>query len=219
MPHTLYYRVLSMAYLALVRHGTSEYNAKGLWAGWENPELTEEGKEDAKKAGEQLKNIHFDEAYCSDLIRHKQTLHIILDTIKQKHVSINESNALKERNYGDYNGKNKWEVKKLLGENEFLKLRRGWDYPIPNGESLKQVYEREVPYLETKIIPEIKSGKNVLIVGSGNNLRAVVKYIEDLPEKEIADVSISPGEIYLYEINEAGEVTHKEIRNHTELKV
>jgi 2,3-bisphosphoglycerate-dependent phosphoglycerate mutase len=208
-----------MAYLALVRHGTSLYNEKGLWTGWDDPELNEKGKEDAKAAGENLKDIRFDEAYCSELIRHKQTLHIILDTIKQPNVPTTESNALKERDYGDYTAKNKWEIKKSVSEKEFLGIRRGWDYPLPNGESLKQVYEREIPYYESTILPQLKEGKNVLIAGSGNNLRALVKYLEDISDEQISNVEIAPGEIYVYEINELGEVTHKEIRNHHELTV
>jgi 2,3-bisphosphoglycerate-dependent phosphoglycerate mutase len=208
-----------MAYLALVRHGTSVYNEKGLWTGWDDPELNDKGRQDAKEAGEHLKDIHFDEGFISDLQRHKQTLDIILATINQPNIPITVSNALKERDYGDFTAKNKWEVKKKLGEAEFLKLRRGWDYPVPNGESLEQVYEREIPYYESTILPELKAGKNVIIAGSGNNLRALVKYLEDIPDDQISDVQIAPGEVYLYEINEVGEITHKEIRNHHELTV
>jgi 2,3-bisphosphoglycerate-dependent phosphoglycerate mutase len=208
-----------MAYLALVRHGTSEYNEKGLWTGWDDPALNEKGKEDAKKAGEHLKDIHFDEGFISDLQRHKETLDIILEMINQQNLKVTVSNALKERDYGDYTAKNKWDVKKKVGEAEFLKIRRGWDYQLPNGESLKQVYEREVPYYESTILPELKAGKNVIIAGSGNNLRALVKYLEDIPDDEINKVQIAPGEIYLYEVNEVGEITHKEIRNHHELTV
>src|SRR5260221_14466046 len=116
-----------MAFLVLVRHGTSEYNAKGLWAGWDDPELTEKGKEDAKKAAEYLTDIHFNLGYTSDLIRHKQTLSIILEALKQQNVQIVETNAVKERDYGDFTGKNKWDVKKKLGEKEFLNLHRSWD--------------------------------------------------------------------------------------------
>lgn len=208
-----------MAYLVLVRHGTSTYNEKGLWAGWDDPALTEKGKEDAKVAGEYLKDIHFDEAYISDLKRHKETLDIILQTINQPDVPTTVSNALKERDYGDFTAKNKWEVKKQLGDEEFLKLRRSWDYPVPQGESLKQVYEREVPYYENTILPQLKEGENVIIAGSGNNLRALVKYLEEVSDEEIATIQIAPGECYVYEINELGEITHKEIRNHTELTV
>ncbi|SRR6266568_1095954 len=208
-----------MANLVLVRHGTSVYNEKGLWTGWDDPELNEKGKEDARLAGEHLLDIHFDEAYTSDLLRHKQTLKIILATINQPDVYTTECNALKERDYGDFTAKNKWEVKKKLGEEEFLKLRRGWDYPLPNGESLKQVFEREIPYFESTILPQLKEKKNVIIAGSGNNLRALIKYLEAVSDDEIANIQIAPGEIYLYEINEVGEITHKEIRNHQELTV
>jgi len=208
-----------MAYLVLVRHGTSEYNEKGLWTGWDNPELNEKGKKDAQEAGEHLKDIHFDHAYISELLRHKQTLEIILNTIKQPNVPVTESNAVKERDYGDYTAKNKWDIEKKVGKAEFLEIRRGWDVPIPNGESLKQVYEREIPYYESTILPQLKAGKNVIIAGSGNNLRALVKYLEDLPDDQIADVQIAPGEVYVYEINKVGEITHKEIRNHHELTV
>jgi 2,3-bisphosphoglycerate-dependent phosphoglycerate mutase len=208
-----------MSYLVLVRHGTSTYNEKGIWAGWDDPELTEKGKEDAVAAGETLKDIHFNEAYISSLIRHKETLKIILDTIGQPDVQTIESNAVKERDYGDFTAKNKWEVKEKLGEAEFLKLRRSWDYPVPNGESLKQVYEREIPYYESTILPQLKDGKNVIIVSSGNALRTLVKYLENISDDDIASVEIAPGEVYVYEINEVGEVTHKEIRNHQELTV
>jgi len=208
-----------MAYLVLVRHGTSAYNEKGLWTGWDDPELNEKGEEDAKAAGETLMDIHFDEAYTSDLLRHKQTLQIILETIKQPDVQTIESNALKERDYGDYTAKNKWDIQKKVGEAEFLKIRRGWDVPIPNGESLKQVYEREIPYYESTILPQLKERKNIIIAGSGNNLRALVKYLEDIPDDQIDKVQIAPGEVYVYEINEVGEITHKEIRNHHELTV
>jgi 2,3-bisphosphoglycerate-dependent phosphoglycerate mutase len=208
-----------MAYLVLVRHGTSEYNEKGLWTGWDDPELNEKGKKDANEAADALKDIHFAVAFTSPLIRHKQTLQIILDETGQKNVQIIESNALKERDYGKYTAKNKWEIKKKLGDKDFLKLRRGWDYPVPEGESLKQVYEREIPYYESTILPRIKDGKNVIITGSGNNLRALVKYLEDIPDDQISDVEIAPGEAYVYEVNQFGEITHKEIRNHHELTV
>jgi 2,3-bisphosphoglycerate-dependent phosphoglycerate mutase len=166
-----------------------------------------------------LKDIHFDFGYTSSLIRHKETLKIILDELKQAHIQIIESDALKERDYGDYTGKNKWEIKKQVSEKEFLGIRRGWDHIIPNGESLKQVYEREIPYYESTILPQLKEEKNVIIASSGNSLRALIKYLEDISDNKIAEVEIAPGEAYVYEINEVGEVVHKEIRNHHQLTV
>jgi 2,3-bisphosphoglycerate-dependent phosphoglycerate mutase len=208
-----------MAKLVLVRHGTSDYNAKGIWAGWDNPELNEDGRKDAATAGETLKDIDFDGAYSSSLIRHVQTLDIILQTIGKTDLPKTQSDALKERNYGDFTAKNKWEVKEQIGEEEFLKLRRSWDYPVPNGESLKQVYERVVPYYESTLLPELKSGKNLIIASSGNALRALVKYLEAIPDENIGNLEIAPGEVYVYTIDESGKITNKEIRNQHENKV
>ena len=200
-----------MAYLVLVRHGLSEYNKKGIWAGWDDPELTPEGVEEAKKAGTNLKDIHFDAAYTSVLKRAKDTLTYILQTINQTPL-VTENKALNERNYGDFTRKNKWEVQKEIGDEAFQKLRRSWDYPIPNGESLKQVYEREIPYYQQEIEPKLKDGKNVIIASSGNALRALVKYLENIPEDQIASLEIGTGEVHIYTIDENGKVTNKEVR-------
>jgi 2,3-bisphosphoglycerate-dependent phosphoglycerate mutase len=207
-----------MAYLVLVRHGTSEYNAKGIWAGWHDPALTQDGEKDAAVAAEALKDIHFDKAYTAPFIRTKKTLEIMLQTLGQT-VPTTEANELKERNYGDFNGKNKWEIQKQLGDSEFLKLRRSWNYPVPNGETLKQVFERIVPYYQNTILPHLKEGKNVIVSSSGNSLRALVKYLDNITDEAIADVQIAPGEIYVYTIDTEGKITNKEIRNHKELTV
>lgn len=200
-----------MSRLVLVRHGLSEYNKLGIWAGWDNPPLAPEGFEEAKKTGSELKDIHFDFAYASALIRAQQTLEEILKVINQTPPVVHNQ-ALNERNYGDFTAKNKWEVKKQLGEEEFQKLRRGWDYPVPNGESLKQVYEREIPYYTTEIEPKLKDNKNVIIASSGNALRALVKYLEQIPDEEVATLEIGTGEAYVYSINQNGKVESKEIR-------
>lgn len=204
-----------MAKLVLVRHGLSEYNKKGLWAGWDNPPLAPEGYKEAISTGEQLKDIHFDSAYSSALIRANQTLDEILKTIDQTPPII-KNEALNERNYGDFTAKNKWEVKEKIGDEEFQKLRRSWDYPVPNGESLKQVYEREIPYFKNEIEPKLKENKNIIIVSSGNALRALVKYIENVPENDIATLEIGTGEAYVYDINETGNIVSKEIRGKNE---
>jgi len=196
----------------LVRHGLTEYNAKGMWTGWDNPKLTPEGILEAKQAGEHLKDIHFDAAYTSVLIRAKETLDEILKITNQT-PPVTENKALNERNYGDYTRRNKWEIKKEIGDEAFHKLRRSWDFPIPNGESLKQVYTREIPYFESEILPIVKTGKSVIIVSSGNALRALVKYLENIPDDKIAELEIGTGEVYVYEIDENGKVLHKEIRS------
>jgi 2,3-bisphosphoglycerate-dependent phosphoglycerate mutase len=205
-----------MAYLALVRHGESEYNKKGIWAGWDNPDLTEKGIEEAKVAGSELKDISFDLAYSSVLLRAKHTLQLILESLNLTSIPVTENRALNERNYGDFTAKNKWEVKEALGEENFLKLRRAWDYPVPNGESLKQVYEREIPYFESEILPHLKEGKNVIVASSGNALRALVKHLDTMPDEEVSLLEIATGEIYLYQIDSEGNVTSKELRHHRE---
>lgn len=200
-----------MAYLVLVRHGISEYNKKGLWTGWDNPPLVEEGFEQARKTGEQLRDIKFDFAYSSDQIRSVQTLAEILKASSQT-IPIIQNGAIRERNYGIYTKRNKWDVQKELGEEEFKKLRRGWDYPIQDGESLKQVYERAIPYFKDEIEPKLGEGKNVIIGSSGNALRTIVKYLENIPDDKIADLEIGLGEAYVYQIDSQGKVISKEIR-------
>ncbi|MBI4080514.1 MAG: 2,3-bisphosphoglycerate-dependent phosphoglycerate mutase [Candidatus Levybacteria bacterium] len=202
-----------MANLILVRHGYSEYNVKGLWTGWDDPDLTQDGKKEAEKAAKTLRDIPLDCGYTSPLIRHKETLEIMKRVLKKTDLPTTVAEALKERNYGIYTAKNKWQIKQSLGEEEFKKLRRGWDYPIPEGESLKQVYERAVPYFLSEILPKLKTEKNIIVSSSGNVLRSLVKYLESIGDDEIADLEIAPGEVYLYTVDTNGAITDKEIRN------
>lgn len=205
-----------MAYLVLVRHGMSEDNAKGVWSGWRNPHLTEKGIEEARKAGEFLKDIHFDQAFTSDLTRAQQTLDEIKKVLGIETIPIIQTPALKEKNYGDFGGKNKWEIKKEVGDEEFMKIRRSWDYIIPGGESLEQVYKRVVPYYQEKILPLLKENKNILISLHGNSMRAFVKYLDNVSDNDIPNVEIATGEIYVYQIDENGKVIQKEIRGKKE---
>lgn len=200
-----------MAYLVLVRHGLSEYNKQGLWTGWDNPELAPEGIEQTRITGESLKDIHFERAYAPDQIRSIETLEEIGKAINQAFY-IKQSIQIRERNYGVYTKKNKWQVKKEVGDIEFQKLRRGWDYPIPNGESLKEVYARVIPYFKEEILPQLTNGKNVILVSSGNTLRSLVKYLENISDEKIGSVEIGTGEAYVYQIDEQGKVISKEIR-------
>ena len=201
-----------MAYLVLVRHGESEWNAKGLWTGWTDIGLSEKGFEEAQEAGEAIQDIHFDYAFVSDLLRAKQTLEKIQEATGQTEVVIISDPALKERNYGDMTGKNKWEIRKQVGDEEFQKLRRSWDYPPPNGESLKMVYERVIPYYQEKILPLLKEEKNVLISAHGNSLRALIKYLEKISDDAISNLEMPTGGVYLYQLDQQGNVINKEIR-------
>lgn len=202
-----------MAYLILIRHGISEYNAKGLWTGWDNPPLTKEGVADAKKAAETLRDIPIDIGFTSIQKRHKDTLNIIKAHLGNNNLPVIEDKSLNERNYGIYTRKNKWEVKKEVGDETFLKIRRGWDYPIPEGESLKQTYDRVVAYYKKEILPTVLSGKNVIISSSSNALRSLVKFIEDISNEGIVKLEIAPGEVYVYQLDEQGRIVNKEIRN------
>lgn len=194
--------------LVLVRHGQSEWNAKGLWTGWTDIPLSKEGEKEATTVGKQLKDIHFDLGFTSVLIRAKQTMDAIQKSLGQT-FPIMKSEKLNERNYGIYTAKNKWDVQKELGEEKFSKLRRSWDYPIEKGESLKQVYERVIPYYKTEILPKLEQGKHILIAAHGNSLRALIKYIESIPDEEIANVELATGEALVFTFNADGTVLSK----------
>jgi 2,3-bisphosphoglycerate-dependent phosphoglycerate mutase len=201
-----------MAKLILVRHSKSEWNVLGKWTGWTDVDLNEQGRTDAKTTAEALKDIQIDQAFVSKLKRAQQTLEIILNEIGQSDVPTTQSEALNERNYGIYTGKNKWEVKEEVGEEEFQNIRRGWEHPIPEGETMKKVYERVVPFYEETVLPLLKEGKNIILAAHGNSLRALVKYLEDLSIEELMALEFGIGEAYVYEVDEAGKIAHKEIR-------
>lgn len=183
-----------MAQLALVRHGESEWNAKNLWTGWEDKLLTARGYLQARAAAEKLRGVNWDLIFESDLTRVKDSAEVTIKTLDLKLPTI-ESAALRERNYGVYTKRNKLEVKKELGDSEFEKLHRGWDYPIPEGESLRQVYERVVPHFQREIEPRLKMGKNIIVFASGNSLRALCKYLRKLSDEEIEEFEIETGEV------------------------
>lgn len=202
-----------MAYLVLVRHGESEWNAKGLWTGWTDVDLTEKGREEARQAAKVLKDIKFDITYTSKLKRAQQTLDEIKQVLGYSGINLIEDKALNERDYGDLTGKNKWKIKEEYGEERFLKWRRGWDYPIPGGETLRDVYRRVVPFYKEFILKDLKQGKNVLIVAHGNSLRALVKFLEKIDDEDIPKLEIDLGEVYFYQINQEGDIVKKQIQH------
>lgn len=198
-----------MANLILVRHGQSLWNKLGIWTGVTDIGLSDKGKEEAKLAGEKLKAFPIDFAYTSVLLRAKQTLAEIKTVLNLPNLPTIENAALNERHYGIFTGKNKWEIKSQVGENEFLRIRRSWDAPIEKGESLKDVYNRVIPYYQTEILPKLKEGKNVLLTVHGNSLRALTKYLENISDKEIENLEIATGEINVYKIENNGAVVSK----------
>ena len=199
-----------MANLILVRHGESEWNKLGVWTGLTNIPLSEKGVEEAKLAGEKLKNFPIDLCYISSLKRARQTL-IEIKKIIARDFPAFENRALDERDYGIYTGQNKWEIQKEIGVEQFKKIRRGWNTGIPKGETLEDVYNRVVPYYKTQIVPDLKAGKNVLVVAHGNSLRALVKYLENISDEDVENLEIPTGQIYIYSINDQGSIVSKQI--------
>lgn len=198
-----------MAFLVLVRHGRSQWNIQGRWTGFADIPLATEGKEEDHNVGTNIKNISIDIAFTSVLKRAKQSV----DEIKKVHPSqfmVIQNAALNERDYGDLTGKNKWDLKKEYGNDRFDEIRRGWNTPIPHGETLKDVYDRVVPYYQKTILPYLKKNNNVLIVAHGNSLRALVKYLENINNDDIAKLEIATGEVYIYTIDGKGHIRNKE---------
>jgi D-lactate dehydrogenase len=195
--------------LVLVRHGESEWNAAGKWTGTRDVHLSELGFKESAKLGQAIKDIKFDFAFCSEQIRALETLECILDTTQQFDVEYERSDALDERDYGDYTGKNKWEMRDLIGEEEFNKLRRDWDYDVPNGETLKDVFARTIPFYQQTILPKLNDGQTVLVVSHGNALRSLIKFIENISDTDVADVEMLINKILVYEITDDGHLASK----------
>ena len=199
--------------LAMARHGESEWNKLGKWTGFTDVHLSPLGLEQSKEMGEHIKDFSFDYIFDSTLIRSQETRAQMMSVFDNaNNIPIEHLPELRERNYGDYTGKNKWEMEKEVGEEKFTEIRRGWDTPIPHGESLKMVYERVIPCFLNKILPILREGKNVLIVAHGNSIRAMMKYIENISDVDIAKVEMPFGAVLIYDLDSDGRVLHKEVR-------
>ncbi len=185
--------------LVISRHAESEWNLLGKWTGLTDVNLTEKGRHESTLLGELLDDIDFDVVYTSDLKRTQQTLDGILEGKPGTHnpPRINSA-ALNERDYGDYTGLNKWEVKEKVGDEEFQSIRRKWNHPVPNGETLKAVHGRAVPYFDEEILPRLHAGENVLMVSHGNTIRALMKHLEEINEDDMASVEMPFGTLLVY---------------------
>ncbi len=201
-----------MGKLIVVRHHESEWNKLGQWTGLRDRHLTEYGFQKSTEMGSLLTDTHIDAAFASMQVRSIETLSCILESLNLTHVPTVHSANLNERDYGDYTGKNKWELQTELGEEQWNNIRRNWDCPVPNGETLKMVYERVVPFFLGQILPLVQEGKNVLLVSHGNAIRALMKYIENISDEDIAHTEMLFGQVVLYDLDEQGHIVHKEIR-------
>ena len=197
--------------LILVRHGESEWNLKNLFTGWRNPDLTEKGVGEAKRAGQRLKAAGLTPTvyFTSALKRAQHTLDLILEEMGIVNVVITRNQALNERDYGDLSGLNKDDARAKWGEEQVLIWRRSYDVPPPGGESLKDTAARTLPYYEKNILPRVMAGETVLVAAHGNSLRALVMAIEGLTPDEILKRELATGEPVIYRIGKTGKLKEK----------
>ncbi|MEI8337533.1 MAG: histidine phosphatase family protein [bacterium] len=198
--------------LLIARHHESEWNKLGIWTGSRDVHLTEYGFRKSIEMGTLIEGINIDKAFASTQIRSYETLLGMEEKANDLDLPVEFSSALNERDYGDFTGKNKWEMKKQFGDDQFECIRRDWNCPIPNGETLKMVYERVVPYYKEKILPLLLQGKNILIVSHGNAIRALMKYIENVTDDDIKKVEMIFGCVLMYDIDSEGHMITKEIK-------
>jgi len=199
--------------LVLVRHGESEWNKLNLFTGWRDPDLSEKGVEEARRAGQLLKaeGYRFDIAFTSALKRAQHTLQLILEELGQQDLTTIADKALNERDYGDLSGLNKDDARKRWGEEQVHIWRRSYDVPPPGGESLKDTAARTIPYYESKIWPEVKAGRNVIVAAHGNSLRSIVMKLDELSPGQVVKLEIATGVPIVYQLDENGKVKSKRI--------
>jgi 2,3-bisphosphoglycerate-dependent phosphoglycerate mutase len=200
-----------MATLVLLRHGESQWNLENRFTGWIDVPLTEKGREEARRAGELLRGIRFDQAYTSVLQRAVETLEIVLAVLGQEQVPVERDQALNERHYGDLQGLNKAETAKKYGDRQVHLWRRSYDVAPPGGESLKDTAARTLPYFESKIMADLRAGKNVLVSAHGNSLRSIVMQLDRLTREQVLELNLATGVPLVYEIDTAGAVTSKQV--------
>ena len=212
----------NMSQLILIRHGQSLWNQANLFTGWVNIPLSEQGYEEAQRAGQQLSQEPIDLIYTSTLLRAQQTATLIMqahhsqriptligtddtgehadwDQIRSKPteklcIPMYTNWQLNERYYGDLQGMNKDEARSTYGEEQVHIWRRSFDVPPPNGESLEMTAARTIPYFNQTILPLLQQGKNILISAHGNSLRSIVMELEQLSQEQVLSLEIATGD-------------------------
>jgi 2,3-bisphosphoglycerate-dependent phosphoglycerate mutase len=198
-----------MGKLILLRHGQSTWNLENRFTGWVDVPLTPTGEEEARHAGELIKDTSIDLSFTSVLIRAIETNRIALEAAGQPDVPVIKDQALNERMYGDLQGLDKAETAKQYGDEQVLIWRRSYDIAPPNGESLKDTAARTLPYFYDRILPEVKAGKDVLVSAHGNSLRAIVMKLDNLDQEQVIKLNIPNGVPIVYEIDAEGDVISK----------
>ena len=191
-----------MATMILLRHGQSVWNAANIFTGWTDVDLSEVGEAEAAQAGKDLAGTTIDVIHTSDLIRAQRTAEIVMKHNRASNdVPTYRDIRLNERHYGDLQGLNKDETRAKHGDEQVRIWRRSYDVPPPGGESLEMCAERTLPYLTEAIIPDLESGKTVLVAAHGNSLRSIVMKIENLSKDEVLNLEIPTGKprIYTYD--------------------
>ncbi|MET3353457.1 UNVERIFIED_ORG: 2,3-bisphosphoglycerate-dependent phosphoglycerate mutase [Xanthobacter viscosus] len=197
--------------LVLVRHGQSEWNLKNLFTGWRDPDLTEQGISEAKRAGALLKaeGLKFDVAFTSDLTRAQKTLGLILGEMGQEGVPTTRNVALNERDYGDLAGLNKDDARAKWGEDQVHIWRRSYDIAPPGGESLRDTVARTLPYYVQEILPCVLRGQVTLVAAHGNSLRALIMTLEKLSPEGIMKRELNTGVPIIYKLAADSTVAEK----------
>jgi len=190
-----------MPSLVLLRHGESQWNLENRFTGWIDVPLSPKGEEEARSAGEKLKDFHFHRAFSSVLRRANDTLAIVLRIIGQSGIPTEFDQALNERHYGDLQGLNKAETAKKFGDDQVKIWRRSYDIRPPNGESLKDTADRVLPYWEKKILPHLMKGEDIVIAAHGNSLRALVMHLDKLSKAQVLELNIPTGVPLFYELD------------------
>ena len=200
-----------MGKIVLLRHGESQWNLENRFTGWVDIPLTDKGRDEARRAGELIKDIPFDHGFTSVLIRAIESLKIALRAAEQPNVPVEKDAALNERMYGDLQGLNKDETAQKFGAEQVHLWRRSYDVRPPGGESLKDTAERTLPYFHSKIMPLAVEGKNILVCAHGNSLRSIVMELDRLTKEQVIELNLATGVPIIYEIGSAGEVLKKTV--------
>ena len=195
--------------LILLRHGESQWNLENRFTGWVDVPLSPRGEAEARAAGEKLRGRNIDKLYTSVLVRATETARLALEAAGIGPLPTERDAALNERMYGDITGMNKDEARQRFGAEQVKVWRRSYDVAPPGGESLADTAARVLPYWESHILPDLKAGKNVLVVAHGNSLRALVMHLEGLTREQVLELEIPTGIPLLYEMTRDGTVVAK----------
>jgi 2,3-bisphosphoglycerate-dependent phosphoglycerate mutase len=214
--------------LILVRHGQSVWNVENLFTGWHDVDLSDQGRKEAAQAGREIlkEKIAVDIAFTSVLKRAIRTLWLVLEEMDRMWIPVERSWRLNERHYGALQGLNKTQTVEKHGEAQVKIWRRSYDIPppplevsdarhpshdvryatvdiaeLPASESLKDTLDRVLPYWHSRIAPELRAGRNVMVTAHGNSLRAMVKMLDNVSEKDIVELNIPTGVPLLYELD------------------